>query len=153
MRKIVLLLGFVCLIISCKSTGLTCAVLEDEARVMIYKTRTDHFHQVPITLNEGKDQLSSFPHPSDLFHEGQLALPIKLNDGFLLDRRGISIHTAFTSYTYEAYSKLENPPSPQELLKSVIDSDPFEVFYDCGKAGSYDNLVKELNQKIAEGME
>jgi hypothetical protein len=153
MRKIALLLGFVSLMISCKSTGHTSAVLEEETRVVIYKTRTNHYHQVPITLNEGKDKVSSFPHPSDLFYEGKLALPVKLKDGFLLDRRGISIHTAFTSYTYEVYSKLDAPPSPEELLKSVIDSDPFEVFYDCGKAGSYNNLVKELNQKIAEGME
>ena len=59
MRKIAVLLGFVCLMISCKSTGLASAVLEDEARVKIYKTRTDHFNQVPITLNEAKDQASS----------------------------------------------------------------------------------------------
>jgi hypothetical protein len=40
-----------------------------------------------------KNQVSSFPLPSDLFYEGELALPVKFKDGFL-------------SYTYEAYSKL-----------------------------------------------
>ena len=152
MRKIALLLGFTSLIVSCKTSRVQSAMPEEDARLIVYRTRTDLYRQVPITLNEAKDRVISFPAPSDLYFEGELALPVKLNDGYLLDRRGIGPHTVFTSFTYKEYSRMDAPPSTQELLDSVIDADPFESIYDCGKAGSYQNLLEELNSKIEAGM-
>jgi len=152
MKKIALLLGLMPLIVSCKTSRVQSAMPEEDARVIVYRTRTDHFRQVPITLNQTKDRVVSFPAPSDLYYEGELALPVKLNDGFLLDRRGIGPHTVFTSFTYEEYSGMNSPPSTRELLNSIIDADPFESIYDCGKAGSYQDLLEELNSKIDEGM-
>ena len=153
MGKITLLIAFLTSLVACKNTQVSSTVTRQEERVIIYRTHADHYEHVPVTLNEAKDRLSSFPAPSDLFYEGELALPVKLKDGFLLDRRGIGPLSAFTSYTYEEYSKLQAPPGPQELLESVIDRDPFESLYDCGKAGTYKNLVSELNAMIGKDME
>lgn len=153
MRNALFLLGLMSMMMSCKTTKVHNLLPEEDARVIIYRTLEDYNHLVPITLNESKDRVSSFPAPSDLYHGGQLALPVKLNEGFLLDRRGLGPHTAFTSYSYEDYALREKAPSPEELMGSVIDANPFEVIYDCGRAGSYQDLVKELNLKIDGGLE
>jgi hypothetical protein len=127
-------------------------MIGDTAPVIVYKTKKDCTHKVPVTLNETKDQVLSYPAPKDLLAGDELALPIRLKKGFLLDRRGINANTAFTSYTYEAYSGLTSPPSGKELLESIEDTTPFEIIYYCGKRNSYGDLVKELNQKIRAGM-
>ena len=57
-------------------------------------------------------------------------------------------NTAFTSYTYEVYSKLESAPSVRDLLASILDSDPFEELYDCGSRSQFENLEKDLNKLI-----
>jgi len=152
MRGLVILISFVTLMVSCKSTKVCSGMPKEQAPVIIYKTRLNHDKLVPVTLNNEKNAVISFPAPTDLFFKGELALPVKLRDGFLLDLRGISANTVFTSYTYETYSQMESPPPPQELLRNVIDTDPFESIYDCGKAGGYHNIVKELNAKIRKGM-
>ncbi len=141
------------MMMSCKAAKVQTLPPEEDARVIIYRTLKDYYHLVPISLNETGDRVTSFPAPSDLYHGGQLALPVKLNEGFLLDQRGVGLHTAFTSYSYEDYALLERAPSPEELMESVIEAHPFEVIYDCGRAGAYRDLVKELNSKIDGGLE
>lgn len=153
MRKAAVLLALMSIMMSCKTTKVQAFLPEADARVIIYRTLMDYNHLVPITLNESRDRVSSFPAPSDLYQKGQLVLPVKLNEGFLLDRRGLGVHTAFTSYSYEDYALREKAPSPAELMESVIENQPFEVIYDCGRAGSYQDLVKELNAKIDGGLE
>ena len=86
------------------------------AMTHIYKTNGDYADCVPVTLNASGTEVVSFPSPSDLTD----ATPVKLADGYLLDRRGVGVNTAFTRYTYAEYSKLSQAPSPEELLKSVI---------------------------------
>ncbi len=75
-------------------------------------------------------------------------MPVQLDKGYLLDMRGIHANTAFTSYTYEAYSKLESAPSVQDLISSIIDPDPFEEIYDCGNRSQFKSLEKDLNKLI-----
>jgi hypothetical protein len=126
-------------------------MIHDQAPVIVYKTVADFDHNVPVTLNETKDKIVNYPAPSDLFYEGELSLPVRLKQGYLLDRRGIGPNTAFTSYTYEEYSKLEAAPSLQELFDSIIGKEPFESVYNCGTRDAYGELVGDLNRKIKEG--
>jgi hypothetical protein len=140
------------LMISCSTTQVNSEKMNAQAPLIVYKTVADYYHNVPVTLNEAKDKIVSFPAPSDLFYEGELALPLKLNKGYLLDRRGIQVNTAFTSYTYEEYSRMESPPSLQELYDSIVDKEPFESIYDYGTPGQFNDLGKDLNKEIRKGM-
>lgn len=137
---------------SCNAAKLSSDKVNAQAPLIVYKTVADYYHNVPVTLNETKDRIVSFPAPSDLFYEGELALPIKLNQDYLIDRRGVNVNSAFTSYTYETYSKLESPPSLQELYDSIIEKDPFESMYDCGTPGQFHDLGKDLSKEIRKGM-
>lgn len=124
----------------------------DQAPVIIYRTKADFYSNVPVILNEEKTKIISYPAPSDLLFNGELLLPAHLKDGYLLDRRGLNVNAAFTSYTFEAYSALENPPSLDELFNSIVEKDPFESIYHCGQNASFVNLEKELNRRIRRGM-
>ena len=142
----------VALLVSCSATKINTVMINDQAPVIVYKTIADYDNNVPILLNETKDRIVSYPAPADLHADGELALPVRLRKGYLLDRRGINTHTAFTSYTYEEYSKMEAPPSIQDLNDHIIETSPFEAMYNCGNRSNYKDLVKEVNQKISRGM-
>ena len=119
-----------------------------QAPAIIYKTLADYYYNVPVTLNADKDKIVAYPNPSDLYYEGELSLPSKLKDGFYLDNRGVNANTAFTSFTYEEYVKLESPPPLETLFESIIDKDPFVAIWDAGNRDSFEDLEKELNKLI-----
>ncbi len=119
--------------------------------VIIYKTKDDYFDKVPVTLSEDKSEIASYPGIKDVFLGGEPAYPTNLNDGFLLDNRGVDKNSAFLNLTYEEYSKLKEVPSLEELNEMIIDRDPFTELYHCGSKFDYKDVVKELNEKIDEG--
>lgn len=116
--------------------------------VIIYKTKKDYFDKVPVTLNEAKTAIVSYPSTKDIFFNGKLALPEKLHDGYLLDNRGINKNVAFLNITYTKYSKLISVPSLNEMIKFIVDSDPLIEMYNCGNRYHYKDPVLEINQAI-----
>lgn len=121
-------------------------------QVVIYKTSKDYSHNVPVILSDDKTQIVSYPHPSDLFFEGKLALPTQLKNGYLLDNRGINLRVAFLKYTYEEYSKLKVVPTLQELQKNIIDKDPLTELWDGGQKANFTDLEKQLNEWIEKNL-
>ncbi|WP_302984414.1 hypothetical protein [uncultured Muribaculum sp.] len=86
-------------------------------KAVIYKTNGNFSNNVPITLSADSKKLISFPAPSDITEQ---TAPIKLSQGYWLDRRGISPNTAFTKFTYRQYAQLKSTPSASELKKAII---------------------------------
>ncbi len=117
-------------------------------KVIIYKTKADYFQNVPVALNEERTVVASYPGIKDIYYKGEFAFPTKLNNGFLLDNRGINEHVAFLKFTYEEYSKLEKTPESAELYNSIIDKDPITEMYYCGSKFDYKDLMNELNEVI-----
>ena len=142
------LLFLVSLMLSCNATIMSSESSEALPSAIVYKTTGDYYQLVPITLNEAGDKVVSYPAPSDLFTNGKLALPVKLENGYLFDQRGINTNTAFTSYTYDEYSQMESAPSTKELLNSISSSHPFVEIYNCGKINEFKDPVKDLNRLI-----
>jgi hypothetical protein len=116
--------------------------------VLIYKTKKDYSHNVPVLLSDDKMQIISYPHPTDLLIGENLALPAPLHNGYLLDNRGINNRVAFLKYTYEEYSTLKDVPTLQELQRSILDKDPLTELWDCGKKANFTDLQKQLNEWI-----
>lgn len=120
--------------------------------IIIYKTKKDYYDKVPVILNAGGTEITSYPAPGDVYYKGKLAYPGKLADGFLLDNRGIGPNVAFTDITYEAYSKLMSSPDPKTFLFSrIADKDPLLEMYDCGKKPNNKDVVDYLNGIITSG--
>ncbi len=119
--------------------------------VIIYKTKKDYSQNIPVGLSPDKKHLASFPAVSDIYYNGVLATPQSLNDGFLLDNRGIGPDVAFLSITYSEYSRLKKTPPADSLFKLVIDNDPLTEMYNCGIRFEYEDIVSELNVKIKNG--
>lgn len=86
-------------------------------KAVVYRTNGPFADNVPVTMNRDRTAIVSFPDPSDV--RGDYA-PVLLADGYLLDRRGVGINTAFTRYTYPEYAALESAPSLQRLREMVI---------------------------------
>jgi len=118
---------------------------------IIYKTRSDYFHNVPVILKENKTTLSSYPDVKDLYFKGKLAYPTQLADGFLLDNRGIGPNVAFLDYTYEEYKELGQTPSADQLMKRILDKDPITEMYQCEARDRYHDIENDLNEMILSG--
>lgn len=116
--------------------------------VLIYKTRKDYSHNVPVIMDASRRRIVSYPAPSDLRRGKELALPTLLEGGFWLDNRGINEHVAFLTYTYEEYSRLPKAPSMDELMAHLLDKQPLVDFRVCGRRADYDDIVSELNALI-----
>lgn len=143
--------AFSCSIFKIDTTAINDS-LEDQAPVIIYKTSADHYDHVPVIMDDAKEQIISYPAPSDLLKGDHLLLPVWLKKGFLLDRRGLHPNSVFTSYTYEEYAQLKSPPPLEELKSRIIDKDPFESMYRCGTRSDYSDLVTELNARIRKDL-
>jgi hypothetical protein len=117
------------------------------APLIIYKTKADYSNNIPITLNENKDKVVAYPSVKDVIINNKPAVPDKLADGFLLDNLGISPNTVYTSYTFEEYAQLKAVPSIEELMKRIIDNDPFLEMYNCGKRVDF-KTSKDINNLI-----
>jgi len=113
--------------------------------VIIYKTKNNYFDKVPVILSEDKSMLVSYPAFSDLYYKGELALPTKLHDGFLLDNRGITKNVAFLNISYDAYSRFDMTPPTDLIMQMVIDDDPLIEMYKVGMRNEYQDIVTELN--------
>jgi hypothetical protein len=146
--KQIIPLFLLAMMLSCNNSKISQETIEALAPVLVYKTKADYSKLVPVTLNATGNKIVSYPAPSDLYTNGILAIPVELDKGYLLDRRGVHPNAAFTSYTYEAYAQLERAPSIQELMNSIVDPNPFEELYDCGNKSQYINLEKDLNKLI-----
>jgi hypothetical protein len=118
---------------------------------IIYKTRSDYAQQVPVILNAGKTAITSYPDIKDIYYQGKLAYPTRLDDGFLLDNRGIGPNVAFLDYTYEEYSKLVQTPTIDQLFSHILEKDPLTEMYKCGKRIDYHDIENDLNKLITSG--
>jgi hypothetical protein len=120
--------------------------------VIIYKTKEDYFNNVPVILSDDKSKVMSYPGIHDVkTNEGEFQIPLILDNGYLLDQRGINENVAFTKYTYAIYANLDNTPSAEELFEVIIDADPLSEMYFCGSRFSFENPKDEINQIIKSG--
>jgi hypothetical protein len=116
--------------------------------IIIYKTKSDYFDKIPIGMSANKKTIISYPAKTDIYTNGLLALPTKLEGGYLLDNRGISADAAFIKLSYEEYAGLSSTPTMEELKEMIIDLDPVSTMYDCGVKSKYHNLIEDINKLI-----
>jgi hypothetical protein len=106
---------------------------------------------VPVMMSADKSKIESYPDIRDIYYEGKFALPTLLENGYLLDNRGIGPQVAFLWYTYEDYSKLSHTPTVEDLMTGLQDRDPLVEMYQCGQRSQYTNIEQELNDLIKSG--
>jgi hypothetical protein len=114
--------------------------------VLVYKTKANYRNLVPVELSADKNEVVSYPAPTDIKTGSGFPLPVSLHKGYLLDKRGVGTNSAFLKLTYQEYSRLKTVPSPDELLKLVVDKDPITELCDCGTRGKY--TTAQLNELI-----
>ena len=119
--------------------------------VLVYKTRGDYYHLVPVLLSEDKKEIISYPHPKDLIRGHGYTFPDSLNNGYLLDNRGIGANVAFLSLTYKEYTNLMEVPNAEQLYGKIVDFDPLTELCNCGLRTSFSDPVKEINKLIDSG--
>lgn len=119
----------------------------DRAHLIVYKTKANYDNYIPIILSENKTEIISYPAPSDVISAANKFLkPTLLNNGYLLDNKGINRNVAFVKITYEEYAKLQNVPTLKDLYSLIVDKDPLIEIYDCGiRTELVDDIIKINN--------
>lgn len=114
----------------------------------IYRTNGDYADRVPITLNASRTELLSYPAPGDL----KGAEPVRLDDGFLLDNRGIGANTAFTSWTYAEYMAMPSAPSAAEIMKHILPDARVTEIYEMPFTVGTPDAARRCNELISAGL-
>ncbi len=127
------------------------ATYRPTAHAIVYRTKGDYAQYVPVTLTDDGSTIASYPAPSDIYYQGKIARPTMLTDGYLLDNRGITPHSAFLKITYEEYANMKEVPSLRELDKMILDRAPFTEMYDLGERNAYPDLTGSINNLIKGG--
>ncbi|MBE0637163.1 MAG: hypothetical protein IH598_01420 [Bacteroidales bacterium] len=118
---------------------------------IVYKTKEDYHQLVPVILSADKKKIVSFPAQSDIRINEKFPYPDPLENGYLLDNRGINQHAAFLKFSYEDYYNMDNIPTAERLMNYILDDDPFIEMYEVGRRSQFKNLIEEINQMIKEG--
>lgn len=122
-------------------------------KAVAYRTNGNYAANVPVTLADSGNELASFPAPSDLTES---STPVPLADGYLLDRRGISSHTAFLRYTYDEYRALPEVPGIAQLKSAIIPDArvteivqlPVTVQKACADTAAVNNMIREKSPEL-----
>ena len=92
----------------------------DEMRAVLHATvfrmNGDYADKVAVSLNQD-GSLAYYPDPSDISEQ---SAPKAIGNGWYLNLQGIGPQSKFTSYTFEEYRNLKQPPTHKELLESII---------------------------------
>jgi hypothetical protein len=128
------------------------SVFIPDAPLIIYKTKADYSANVPVIMDENRTRIIAYPAPSDLLVAGKLTLPVFLNQGFMLDNRGIGLNVVFLKYTYKEYSQLEATPTMAMLMNNILETYPLTAMYRCGLRNEYRNMIVEINVLIDRGL-
>ncbi len=118
---------------------------------IVYKTKGDYRNLVPVTLSEDKSRIVSYPALSDLKRGDGLSLPTVLENGYLLDNRGIGPDVAFLQMTYEEYARLPQAPDLATLFNSILDKFPLTEMCNCGVRNAIKQPTETLNKVIRAG--
>ncbi len=148
-----------CAFVGCKSSNTITQKSNEEAKqfvpqytpgpqALVYKTKKNYSNLVPILLSDDKTEIVSYPHPNDLIVGSEYPLPTILQNGYLLDNRGIAKNVAFLKFTYKEYCELKEVPTLKELYSYIIDKDPLSELCDCGNKAVFTNIEKQLNNLI-----
>lgn len=137
--------------------------------VMVYKTKADYSTKVPVILSDDKTRITSYPDPSDLTggdaypsppaddkpnkpnppkvqtDNNNLPTPTPLNEGYLLDNRGINLNVAFLDISYQNYTKLKGAPSLKDMYSVIIDKNPLTELCDCGNRYAFKDVKEQIN--------
>jgi hypothetical protein len=137
-------------LISTSGTKINSEKIASEAlpHIIIYKTKKDYSKQVPVLMNKDKNDIVSYPAPSDLKISGSYAVPTPLSEGYLLDNRGIGPNVAFLDITYQQYSELKEVPAKDYLISKIIDRNPLVEMWDCGQRTETNPDIKKFNELI-----
>ncbi|MGN0237704.1 MAG: hypothetical protein ACI4AK_06440 [Lepagella sp.] len=85
-------------------------------KASIFKMDDKYANNVVVSLDYAGN-LSYYPAPSDL---NANSAPLKLANGWWLNRQGFGAGAQVTSFTYEQYRNLDHTPSHQEILNAII---------------------------------
>ena len=119
--------------------------------VIVYKTKADFKNNVPVILSGDKTKIVSYPDPSDIKINDGYPVPTELENGYLLDNRGINSNSAFLQITYQEYAKLDKAQDIATLYNMIIERSPFTEMIDCGNKNAFKNVKDELNAMIKSG--
>ncbi len=86
-------------------------------QAVVYKMNGDYADCVPVTVSADGSTIVSYPAPTDLTSE---STPLRVADGYLLDRRGVNANTRFLRLTYDQYRALPQAPSLEQIKADII---------------------------------
>ncbi|MDF1570258.1 MAG: hypothetical protein P1P82_01415 [Bacteroidales bacterium] len=138
------MISFLSLVILCSS----CEWLfqpnacDDIGPIIIYKTKDDYQNFISVQLSKDGSKITAIPDPETIREQ----VPIPLENGYLYKRM---IGDVYLSITIDEYADPNFDMNPNELLKHILDKEPYLEKYQCCKCvvspdtSVLNNLIRE----------
>lgn len=125
---------------------LSASMPQATAPVFIYKPKKEEYAQhIMVALDETKTKIASYPSRRD----AKAQVPDKLGYGFFLDKTGIKTNMVVLKYTIQEWVAMDPTPSQEDMLQNILDDQPFEEIYYCGKRSDFgDNVEMGLKKRL-----
>ena len=91
-------------------------VVNDIPKATAFRMSGDYADNIAVTLSSS-GELIYFPDPADISAN---SAPVKLGNGWWLNRQGLGYGSCFTKYSFNEYANLDKVPSPSDIKGSVI---------------------------------
>jgi hypothetical protein len=112
--------------------------------VIVYKTRGDYSNLISVNLSKDGTRVTALPG-QDYVEEQR---PIPLANGYWLQRM---VGTVYLSITIDEFSDMSNHYTNEDLLRAVIDKDPFTEYYNICSCVDDNQDTAAFNRIIREG--
>jgi hypothetical protein len=138
-----IILGFALAFCGCqKKMTEKAALAKPNYAIYQLKNGTD-LAQVPVTLDEQKQNIVAYPSPKDL---AQMSNAV-LHDGWVIDLRGVNAQSAFVAEKINEYIEKNEMPNLTLWQESITNKNPFVYFYQCPGALDLNAIKKIIEQK------
>lgn len=108
----------------------------------VFRMSGNYANNVAVTLGEN-GELTYFPAPSDITADSE---PVKLKDGWWLNRQGLGPNSVFTRYTFAEYAALPTVPTPEQIKNEIIPGAKVIEFVEIPMNPDYAaDHIKEVN--------
>lgn len=111
--------------------------------IEVYKTKLDYTNLITVSLSKDGKEITARPGQSFVLNQR----PIPLANGYLLQRMPGNV---FLSITIDEYADTSHKYSEEELLRAILDTDPYKEIYNICECLSAPDTA-EINQIIRQG--
>lgn len=138
-----IILGFALAFCGCQKKMTEKAAVAKPNIVVYQLKKQSDLSFVPVTLDEQKQNIVSYPAPKDLAR----MKAAEVFQNWVIDQRGVNPNTVFVDVSIQEYISKNELPDLAVWQGLIHEKNPFQVFYQCPGTLDIEDIIKIISKK------